>query len=88
MQELVSVFNFHNYDNLCHGARKLDPRTRKIDNEANVVVNLLFGAANGDVTAIRRYLNIQRKRDMWTYTLALTVDYSIYYTCAPCIRLI
>ena len=53
-QELVKMFNFHNYDNLKHTVKKLDPRKRKVDNEANAVVNLLFGAANGDVTAIRR----------------------------------
>ena len=51
------MFNFHNYDNLNHTvAQKEDPRTRTVDNKANSVVNLLFGAANGDVTAIRRFV--------------------------------
>ncbi|XP_070540566.1 glutaminase kidney isoform, mitochondrial-like isoform X2 [Ptychodera flava] len=54
--ELVDKFNFHNYDNLLHQtSQKLDPRRRRSDVKGREVVNLLFSAANGDVTAIRRY---------------------------------
>ncbi|XP_074656361.1 glutaminase liver isoform, mitochondrial-like [Tubulanus polymorphus] len=54
-QELVNTYNFHNYDNLKYATQKTDPRRRRIDNKAQDIVNLLFGAFNGDVSAIRRY---------------------------------
>ena len=54
VQELVKLFNFHNYDNLKHTARKVDPRRRKRETRGQQVVNLLFSASSGDVTALRR----------------------------------
>jgi glutaminase len=51
----VAKFNFHNYDNLKHTSKKYDPRGRAIESKAQDVVNLLFSAYNGDVTAMRRY---------------------------------
>ncbi|XP_073470025.1 glutaminase liver isoform, mitochondrial isoform X1 [Aquarana catesbeiana] len=54
-QELVSVFNFHNYDNLRHCVRKLDPRKEKSEKQQKTVVNLLFAAYSGDVSAMRRF---------------------------------
>ncbi|XP_030639448.1 glutaminase liver isoform, mitochondrial [Chanos chanos] len=54
-QDLVSHFNFHNYDNLRHFAKKLDPR-RQIGHERNKsVVDLMFAAYSGDVSALRRF---------------------------------
>ncbi|KAL4239530.1 hypothetical protein ACF0H5_000344 [Mactra antiquata] len=54
-EELVANFNFHNYDNLKHTSKKYDPRGRAVESKAQDVVNLLFSAYNGDVTAMRRY---------------------------------
>ncbi|XP_069589942.1 glutaminase kidney isoform, mitochondrial isoform X2 [Ranitomeya imitator] len=54
-QDLVSLCNFHNYDNLRHFAKKLDPRREGGDQRVKSVINLLFAAFTGDVSALRRF---------------------------------
>ncbi|XP_046384449.1 glutaminase liver isoform, mitochondrial-like isoform X2 [Ischnura elegans] len=54
-QEIVREFNFHRYDNLMHATNKQDPRRHRYETKGLSVVNLLFSAASGDVTAMRRH---------------------------------
>lgn len=54
-QELVQIFNFHRYDNLKHATNKKDPRRHRYETKGLSIVNLLFSAASGDVTALRRH---------------------------------
>ncbi|XP_023037903.1 glutaminase liver isoform, mitochondrial isoform X2 [Drosophila willistoni] len=54
-EELVNIFNFHRYDNLKHLSNKKDPRKHRYETKGLSIVNLLFSAASGDVTALRRH---------------------------------
>ncbi|XP_055916694.1 glutaminase liver isoform, mitochondrial isoform X2 [Eupeodes corollae] len=54
-EELVNTFNFHRYDNLKHASNKKDPRKHRYETKGLSIVNLLFSAASGDVTALRRH---------------------------------
>uniref|UniRef100_A0AAQ4RLE1 glutaminase n=1 Tax=Gasterosteus aculeatus aculeatus TaxID=481459 RepID=A0AAQ4RLE1_GASAC len=54
-QDLLSHFNFHNYDNLRHFTKKHDPRRRSDEEPNKSVVNLMFAAYSGDISALRRF---------------------------------
>lgn len=54
LQELVTVFNFHMYENVSTAKKKKDPRQNKFDVVSNNVVSLLFSAAHGDVHNLKR----------------------------------
>ncbi|XP_045448598.1 glutaminase liver isoform, mitochondrial isoform X1 [Melitaea cinxia] len=53
--ELIKRFNFHKYDNIRYASHKKDPRRYKFESTGLSIVNLLFSAASGDLSALRRH---------------------------------
>lgn len=56
---MINRFNFHKYDNIRYASHKKDPRRYKFESTGLNIVNLLFSAASGDLSALRRYEQLQ-----------------------------
>jgi len=64
---LVDKFNFHHYDNVKRRSQKTDPRLRRSEVQARRVVNLLFAAYNGDLTALQRMASTNQDMSIANY---------------------
>ncbi|MEO1258872.1 MAG: glutaminase A [Bacteroidota bacterium] len=54
-KELVSRFNFHNFDSLLFEVgKKIDPRRKKYESKVNETMSLIFAASNGDLDEVKR----------------------------------
>ena len=54
-EELVRLFNFHRYDNSTRFVSKLNPRRVIYESKGDTIVSLMYAAAEGDVSTLRRY---------------------------------
>jgi len=66
-EKLVDRFNFHHYENWKRRSQKSDPRLRYSEVQSRQIVNLLFAAYNGDLTALRRMALAKQNMSMADY---------------------
>ena len=70
-QELVNKFKFHHFDNLRGSiSTKIDPRMAKNESRAQILFDLLFSVAAGDLSALRRYFYLYYGKER-TFNLEL-----------------
>jgi len=66
-ESLVDKFNFHHYDNWKRRSQKTDPRLQRSEVQGRQVVNLLFAAYNGDLTALQRMASAKQNMSIADY---------------------
>ncbi len=54
-QELVEMFNFHQFDNMKYAEEKLDPTVHELDDQGLSRVTLMFAATSGDVFGLQKH---------------------------------
>ncbi|XP_071959480.1 glutaminase kidney isoform, mitochondrial-like isoform X2 [Antedon mediterranea] len=69
LKDLVRINSFHNFDNLRHTTKKIDPRKSGVGSKGSRIVNLLFGAYNNDLSAMRQYALQGMNMDQADYDL-------------------
>lgn len=54
-QELLKKFNFHIFNNFRYVVGRIDPTCHKFETKSLNIVEILFSAADGDLSALRRH---------------------------------
>ena len=85
-EKLVQKFNFHHFDNPKRRSQKTDPRLQYSEVQSRQVVNLLFAAYNGDLTALRRMASANQNMSVADYDRRTAVHLAASEGHLDCVR--